>query len=727
MLSTLPESTMHRVRWVLTIGWCLLIVSLFYDPVSAWFTEPSTVGSPLRIDLQDCVEVQGQCLEEIPYALGAPLFWGIIVPSAIFILLVLGHEFWRRICPLSFLSQIPRALGWQRKRKRQDPKTGKIRYELFKVGKESWLNYNHTNLQLGLFFVGLCCRILFVNSNRIALGLFLILTIIAAITVGYLYGGKSWCQYFCPMAPVQKIYSEPRGLLNSKAHEGASRAVITQSMCRAVGQDGKELSACVACQSPCIDIDAERSYWDGLKDPQQQRLYYSYLGLVVGYFIYYYLYSGNWDYYLSGAWAHEENQLANLLSPGFYLFSQPIPIPKLLAVPMTLMTFMVGGYQLGRTLENRYNAHRPPQSDPILVRHHLFTLCTFLAFNFFFIFAGHNFIQLLPNPLPSVFSVLIAICSTLWLYRTWQRNPGLYEREGLAHRLRKQLKKLDLETEKFLDGRSLDELSASEVYVLAKVLPSFSHEKRLQAYQEVLRETIKQDYLLPENSLDRFKQLRQDLSISEEEHHTILQELEQQHPEIFNAARPSSQEDALRLESYREMLLETILSSWKNHPEKAKIMDLLTGFSENASPEALERILNELSASDHDLVEEIRQEYSITADEESDVLMRTDPVHLWQILAERIGVKGSIDIADDDYLYPVFQQIDSDGSGHISFDELKTYMRVFDPNLTGAQIKEMLIRADSTSDRHVSYEEFKAVFQSLKPRSKRLGRRGSKG
>jgi hypothetical protein len=35
-------------------------------------------------------------------------------------------------------------------------------------------------------------------------------------------------------------------------------------MCRTVLPDGKEQSACVACQNPCIDIDAERNYWDSL-------------------------------------------------------------------------------------------------------------------------------------------------------------------------------------------------------------------------------------------------------------------------------------------------------------------------------------------------------------------------------------------------------------------------------------------------------------------------------
>jgi hypothetical protein len=57
------------------------------------------------------------------------------------------------------------------------------------------------------------------------------------------------------------------------------------------------------------------------------------VGITIGYFAYYYLYAGNWNYYTSGAWAHEENQWATLLKPGLYLFGQAIPIPKLVTVP----------------------------------------------------------------------------------------------------------------------------------------------------------------------------------------------------------------------------------------------------------------------------------------------------------------------------------------------------------------------------------------------------------
>ncbi|MEO1620371.1 MAG: EF-hand domain-containing protein [Cyanobacteria bacterium J06632_3] len=715
MLAKLSEKTAHRVRWILVVGWSLLITSLFYDPISSWLTDPRNLASPLHLNQDACIQLQGQCLEESPYALGAPIFWGVVVPASIFILLVLGHEFWRRICPLSFISQIPRSLGWERKRKRTDGKTGKVRYELVKVAKNSWLARNHFYLQFGLFFLGLCSRILFVNSDRLALGLFLVGTIVAALVVGFLYGGKTWCQYFCPMAPVQKVYAEPRALLNSTAHEG-DRKVISQSMCRTVSSEGRELSACVACKSPCIDIDAERVYWDGIRQPQQQWLYYGYVGIAVGYFAYYYLYAGNWDYYFSGAWAHEEAQLANLLKPGFYLFNQAIAIPKLVAVPVTLATFTAGFYGLGRTLENRYKAHRLRHHQPAeteLIRHRMFTLCTFVIFNFFFTFAGNNFIQLLPAPLPNAFPLLIAVCSSLWLYRTWQRSPNLYQREGLASRLRKQLTKLNLDIAKVLEGRSLDELTADEVYVLAKVLPGFSQEKRLQTYKEVLREAIEDGYVEPANSLASFQQMRRELNISDQEHETALSSISQEEPDLFDVNKRRSRENSLRLGSYRDQLLETILHAWKEHPDQAHVAELMTAFSSNASSEVIEEIVKDLSQEDRAMVQTIRQEYGITTDDETDALKHTDPDRLWQAIAERIGLLNYLSSGDESRLQQLFQQIDADESGYINRAELRKYIQAIDPDFTADQIELMLAKADTSGDDRVSYEEFQAVFKSL--------------
>ncbi|MFM7392772.1 MAG: hypothetical protein ACKO22_00055 [Cyanobium sp.] len=180
-----PERRLHLVRWFLTTGWLLIIGSLFFDPFTARFTQPDHPWSPLRL-IDTCVPVQGRCLVEQPYPLGTTLFWGAVVPSGIFVLLVFGHELWRRICPLSFLPQIPRALGWQRQTGKKNPKTGEVRFQLAKVPADSWLAKHYSRLQFGWLFVGLCGRSLFFNADRLVLALWLLFTIAAAITVGWL-------------------------------------------------------------------------------------------------------------------------------------------------------------------------------------------------------------------------------------------------------------------------------------------------------------------------------------------------------------------------------------------------------------------------------------------------------------------------------------------------------------------------------------------------------------
>lgn len=621
MFGQIAERRMHLVRWVLTSAWLLLIASLLYDPLSPWLTEPGNVWSPLRINPAICVKVQGVCLQEQPYALGTTIFWGVVVPCSIFILLIFGHELWRRICPLSFLSQIPRALGWQRQIKRENLKTGKARYELVKVKPGSWLGRNYRYLQFGLLYLGLCARILFINSDRLALAAWLGTTIAAAIAVGYLYGGKSWCQYFCPMAPVQSIYAEPSSLFASKAHIGDQQ--ITQSMCRTIGEDGKEQSACVACQNPCIDIDAERTYWDSVAKPDQKVMYYGYVGLVVGYFCYYYLYAGNWDYYFSGAWAHQENLRETLLKPGLYLFGTLLPLPKLIAVPLTLGLFTVAGYLVGLAVERYSQAYLQRKQQPInpeLLQHRIFTVCTFLVFNFFFVFGGRPLILLLPLFLQFFYEGIVVGLSTLWLYRTWQRNPDRYAREGLASRLRRQLSRLKLNVAQFLEGRSLESLSTDEVYVLAKILPGFSKEKRHEAYKGVLRESLEEGYVNTASSLEVLQQMRAELDISEDEHRVVLEELGVEDPELLNPTHQRSRENLVRLTGYRKAL-ERVLSLQKRQTTlQSNPAQTLVGESE--------------------ALQLLRREYAMTQREEQAILEDLDPtaalIHRGEVLLQQL-------------------------------------------------------------------------------------------
>lgn len=517
MLSKVSEKRMHAVRWLLVIGWLLLIFSLFYDPITHHLTNPNNLLSPLRDSLSQ-VLVQGEYLEEKPYPIGARIFWGMIIPSAIMIVLVFGHETWRRICPLYFLSQIPRALGLKPR---------------LNINQNKWLQSNHLYLQFSLLFIGLNFRILFVNSNRLALGLFLLSAIAISITVVFLYGGRSWCHYVCPFGIVQTVFTGPGGLLGSNATKTPSKS-IPQSMCRTVDTiTNQEKSACIGCKSPCMDINAEKAYWNDLQKPGRRFIHYGYLGLVIGYFVYYVLYAGNFDYYFSGAWTHEENQLSTLWEPGFYLFNEPINVPKIIAVPLTLAFTVMLSYWVFNKIEKSHRAYVKRYNSRInsqQVLHRTLTICSFLAFNSFFVYGGKPEVLRLSVPAQILFNTLIVITSTIWLVRTWESSFEQYQKNSNLNSFRRQISKLLTNNSQVLAGRSLAELSSNELFILASVLPEYRQKDRLQIYKSIISEGLTQRNFTSAESLEVLQEIRHKLDLSENEHFSMLSEISSEQP-----------------------------------------------------------------------------------------------------------------------------------------------------------------------------------------------------
>lgn len=540
MLHKVSEKTMHRVRWLLTIGWLLLIASLFYDPITLAWTQPDNLASPFRIKPDQCIKIRETCLPQEPFHMSALIWWAMIVPCGIFILLVLGHEFWRRICPLSFLSQIPRALGIQRRRKVVDPDTGEVRREVVTISEHSWLGRNHLYVQFGLFVLGLGLRILYVNSDRIALGAFLIGTILCAITIGYLYAGKSWCHYFCPMAPVQLVYTGPRSLLGSKNHL-EQKPAITQSMCRTLDlTTGQERSACVGCKASCFDIDAEKTYWTELNKPGRRLVQYGYLGMVIAFYLYYFLYAGNWDYYFTGAWTHEADQVANAFDTGFYLYNQAIPIPKAFAVFITFGVLIAITVTIGLILEKlcrRFVVWRGRRVTPDHAKHMVFTLFTVTSFWVFFSYGARPSLNRMPDYPLLAFNALIVLVGSMWLYRTIRRRRSEYEREHMAVSLRKQLHKLPIDSN-LLEGRSLDELTPDEIYTLVKVLQGVTQQLRLQTYSGVVLDLLQQQAVDASGSFEFFRKLREDLQLKDTDHFATLEAIAATNPELLVSSRP---------------------------------------------------------------------------------------------------------------------------------------------------------------------------------------------
>jgi hypothetical protein len=600
MFGRISERTIQVIRWALVIGWLAIIASLLSDPLSSRFTAPGAAASPFRLNRLStaalnsdryrcpvadehggvdwspfpagtcdprCARVQGRCLIQTAYPMGARVFWTMILPLVPFFLLVFGHEAWRRLCPLSALMQLPRILGVQRRERIVDPRTGRVETKVRLVKAGSFLARNFWFVQFGLLWLGLSFRLLFINSDRVSLAIFFLAVIAIAIAVGYLFGGKTWCQYLCPLSPVQKFYTEPRGLFESTAHHapagGPALGVLTQSSCRRVDAQGKEQSTCVGCRTPCPDIDLERQYWKDLQTHGRRFFYYGYLGLVLGFYVYYRLYAGNWEYYFTGAWTHDESQLGSLLAPGWYLFGHLVPIPKVVAAPVTLAAFIATAYLFGRLVERGYRWWRERQGrplHPLELRHRVFSVFTFLTFNSFYAFAGRPNIALLPASARTVVDALLVAVSTAWLVTRFRRNVEEYEREGIAASLRRQLVQLRLDTPKLFDGRSLEHLRTDEVYALGRVLPELTAGHSRTVYRETLRDALSSGHTSSAAARNVLRVVRQQLNINDTEHTAVLGELGLDDGDALDPESASLQERRLRIGGYRAEM-EAMLAS----------------------------------------------------------------------------------------------------------------------------------------------------------------------
>jgi hypothetical protein len=476
-----------------------------------------------------------------------------VVPVGVLLIGVLSHELWRRICPLAFVSQLARALGWQRSRPGR-----KGRPEVVQVEADSWLGRHHLALQWSLLIAGLCLRLLWVNGSPLGLAILLLVTLAAALLVGWAWGGKAWCQYVCPMGPVQTVLTGLRGPLGSPAHVGTTSRV-TQSMCRTIASDGREQSACVACQAPCIDIDAERSFWQTLRGKRSLGwAWCSYPGLTLAFFLLMDRVGVGTDlaahplgYLRSGGWAFDAGlpqRIGLSLWPG-------LPVPRLLEIPLllsgaaALSALLFGG--LERLLDRLYQ-HRGLGEPRERAVQRTRLLASFVAINIFFWFVdpfqgalGHEGGELLRS--------LVLVASAIGLFRSWGRDQATYRRESASESLRRQLRELP-GLEAALDGRALEALSPQEVFTLVKAMPAMGRQQGRGVYRDVMAEMLRTGRLDRASALLELQELRQTLQLEESDHHAVVRTLASEQPDLLERDHLQRQVDDLRREAAHEAI-----------------------------------------------------------------------------------------------------------------------------------------------------------------------------
>jgi len=120
---------------------------------------------------------------------GLFLFWRLIIPI-VPLFLFLSTGIWRNICAVAALNQLPRNLG-------------------FAKGDKIW-NWSKKYgfiVACTLLLVFVTARKFLFNTNANALIILLLFLGISSFIMGIFYKGKSgWCNTFCPVMPVERLY-----------------------------------------------------------------------------------------------------------------------------------------------------------------------------------------------------------------------------------------------------------------------------------------------------------------------------------------------------------------------------------------------------------------------------------------------------------------------------------------------------------------------------------------
>jgi CRP-like cAMP-binding protein/cytochrome c peroxidase len=443
------------------------------------------------------------------------IVWTVAVASLPLFIVLVGYHRWRRICPLAFCNQIMVRL--RRPGTRRMPQVIEDRYYLIPVG---------------LFFVGLWLRLIWTNGDGGALVLFFIGISVVAFLVGTVFTGKTWCNYICPVSFIEKIYTEPNGLRETR-----------NSQC----------AKCTACKKACPDISEENGYWKEIESPTKRLAYFAYPGLVFGFYTYYWLQSRTWDYYFGGSWTDQPGVVGYAFLPGTSpetagFFFLPA-VPRAVAAALTLALFALGSFVIFSLLERvigRILRRRDPTIDAIRVRHIMFGLAAFTAFVTFYSFAGQPTLRKV-EWLPAYTVVLIVVTATLFLVRRLTRTPQAFAEQAIARNI---IKRWD-----WPGVRPPKELHDAVVMHNARVEErDRAYAQVVEAYQDAVRETLASG-LVTRQEVQRLESLRNQLQIKRADHEQVMATLAEEDRALLSdpTLQPTA-EERLQVETYARAL-----------------------------------------------------------------------------------------------------------------------------------------------------------------------------
>jgi len=506
-------------------------------------------------------------------AVAGRVVWTIVVAALPLFIVLVGYHRWRNICPLAFFAQIPARLR--------------------KPGKKKASNWLEANYYFVVFSIFLCClwiRLIATNGDGLAISVFFISLSLAALTCGAIYTGKTWCNHFCPVSFVEKIYTEPHGLRRT---------------------ENSQCEKCSACKQFCPDINQENGYWKEINLRSKSAVYFAFPGLVFGFYFYYYLQAGTWEYYFGGGWTNEPGMIWRAFLPGrdaasAGLFFLPV-VPRALAAMLTLALFALLSFVVFSLLERligNWLRRRQAEGDAKYVRHVVFSLAAFTAFIIFYSFAGQPSLRKLKFlPAPQLVNLIVVTTATLFLVQRLRQTSTVFAEETLARSIIKHWQWTDIRPPKDL----------REAFLVHRIKTRESDReavKALAVYRDAVREVIANGFVAREE-VNLLEHLRGRLHIKKSDHEKVMALLAKEERTLLNdAAGQSNVEKRLQLATYARALqnfIERVIAA-KGDPDDTFIVRLRSEYAVTKAEHmaVLDELLGGASALTGKLGEELR-------------------------------------------------------------------------------------------------------------------------
>ena len=499
--------------------------------------------------------------------------WTIAVASLPLFIVLVGYHRWRRICPLAFFAQIPVRL--------RRPGTKRA---------SAWLETNYYWLVFGVFVFALWLRLIATNGDGYALTVLFVLLPAIALIVGAIYTGKSWCNYFCPVSFVEKIYTEPNGLRET---------------------ENSQCTKCSACKKFCPDINEENGYWKEIELSSKRFVYFAFPGTVFAFYFYYYLQAGNWAYYFGGRWTNEPGLVNTAFQSGYNaatagFFFLPV-VPRALAAIITLAVCAGISFAFFSLLElavGSWLRRRDPEINAKQVRHVMFCVAAFTAFITFYSFAGQPSLRKITFlPASQLALIIVVVTATLFLVSRLRRTPKQFAEETLARNIIKRWAWTDMRPPKDLREAFL-------IHTIRSGETVRQSEKVLEIYRDAVREALANGFVTREE-VQLLDHLRSQLQIKKSDHEQTMASLAvEERALLTDPTRQLTAEKRLQLATYSKALkdyLEKVLAA-ESEPDDTFIVRLRSEYAvTKAEHEAvLEELLGGAGGLASEMAEELR-------------------------------------------------------------------------------------------------------------------------